>query len=258
MIAANALSNCSLVEVAQALGSEPQRVLATRAYGCLANIFEDISRERTGKRMRNCRAPKNAPFLRSPWTPRTLAGIPRGCCASFSSMVTATNSRFTDASLPASTAALPGRRSRLRHFCSRSGDVHASRTRRLRTQEEIHPRIALGRWSAASFSGPTAGATSERPFGPGCGDRRDSPWPMFFSRSRIAYGGSRETVRCQWTSSRSTRKRLGRSSKIACGIARHCRRSSTMAAVATRRSLRILSASWGESVMGAPPSSFRP
>ena len=42
MIAANALSNCSLVEVAHALGSEPQRALATRAYGCLASIFEDI------------------------------------------------------------------------------------------------------------------------------------------------------------------------------------------------------------------------
>lgn len=145
MIAANALSNCSLMKVAHALGSEPRRVLATRAYGCLANISRIYSRARTGKRMRNCRAPKNAPFLRSPWTPRTLAGIPPGCWKSFSSMATATNFRFISASLLPSTTAPPGRRSRPRHFCSRSGDVRVSWTRRPRTLEEIRPRIALGR-----------------------------------------------------------------------------------------------------------------
>lgn len=42
MIATNALSDSSLAEIAHALGSEPQRVLATRAYGCLGRIFEEV------------------------------------------------------------------------------------------------------------------------------------------------------------------------------------------------------------------------
>ncbi len=42
MIKANALSDCTLTELARALGSEPRTVLASRARGCLGRIFEDI------------------------------------------------------------------------------------------------------------------------------------------------------------------------------------------------------------------------
>ena len=49
MIPTNALSSCSLVEASHALDGKPQRVSATRAYGCLANIFEYFFQGAYGK-----------------------------------------------------------------------------------------------------------------------------------------------------------------------------------------------------------------